>query len=153
MNEQILILAIGTGLVVSLLFSETLGIAAGGMVVPGYLAMSVSRPMDIALTLIAAFVTYGVVSVLSAFLIMYGKRRTAAMILIGYLAGILTTWLSPAAPGVDGEAMRVIGYIIPGLMAIWLDRQGVVMTLSAATTAAILVRLILVLAVGGEIRT
>src|SRR6267143_394130 len=31
--------AVGLGLVISLIFSETLGLAAGGMVVPGYVAL------------------------------------------------------------------------------------------------------------------
>jgi hypothetical protein len=48
--------------------------------------------------------------------------------------------------------MRVVGYIIPGLVAIWLDRQGVVETLSAATTAAIVVRLLLILILGGDFK-
>jgi poly-gamma-glutamate biosynthesis protein PgsC/CapC len=152
MNEEILILAIGVGLVVSLLFSETFGIAAGGMVVPGYLALSLGRPRDVALTLLASAITFGIVRVISAFLIVYGKRRTSLMILFGYLMGILVTWLSPSGPGADGEAMRVVGYIIPGLVAIWLDRQGVVETLSAATTAAIVVRLLLILILGGDFK-
>ena len=39
--------AIGLGLVISLMFSETLGLAAGGMVVPGYLALLIHEPLRI----------------------------------------------------------------------------------------------------------
>jgi len=35
------------GLVISLIFSETLGLAAGGMVVPGYLALMIHEPLRI----------------------------------------------------------------------------------------------------------
>ena len=42
--------SIAVGLVVSLLFAELFGLAAGGMVVPGYLALSLDRPADIAFT-------------------------------------------------------------------------------------------------------
>jgi len=37
---EVVINAIGIGLVVSLIFSESMGLAAGGMVVPGYIALS-----------------------------------------------------------------------------------------------------------------
>ena len=53
----------------------------------------------------------------------------------------------------DGDAVQVIGYIIPGLIAIWLDRQGVIETLAAMITASVVVRLILILVVGMEYGT
>jgi hypothetical protein len=31
----------------------------------------------------------------------------------------------------------VIGYVIPGLLAIWMDRQGVAVTTTSAITASI----------------
>ncbi|HEX2223230.1 MAG TPA: poly-gamma-glutamate biosynthesis protein PgsC/CapC, partial [Thermoanaerobaculia bacterium] len=40
--------------------------------------------------------------------------------------------------------LRVIGYIIPGLLAIWIDRQGLVETVSILLTAAVVVRLTLI---------
>ena len=46
--------AIGLGLAISLVFSETLGLAAGGMVVPGYLALMIHEPMRIAGTVATA---------------------------------------------------------------------------------------------------
>ena len=48
------------------------------------------------------------------------------------------------------EEFTVIGYIIPGLIAIWIDRQGLVETLSALLTASVVVRLILILVFGAE---
>ena len=77
---DILTASIGIGLAVSLLFSEMFGLAAGGMVVPGYIALYLNRPIDILLTLLAALLTYLVVHSLSTFMIIYGKRRTVLMI-------------------------------------------------------------------------
>ena len=82
---DILTASIGIGLAVSLLFSEMFGLAAGGMVVPGYIALYLNRPVDIMLTIVAALLTYFVVHSLSTFIIIYGKRRTVLMIIIGYL--------------------------------------------------------------------
>lgn len=145
MTDQ-LVLSIGLGLAISVLFSETFGIAAGGMIVPGYLALHLDEPVTLALTALASILTYGIVKSISTFMIVYGRRRTVLMILTGYILGGVITQLAPAQVGT--ETVEVIGYIIPGLIAIWLDRQGVVETLSSAAAAAILVKLLLVLIAG-----
>lgn len=148
-------LAIGLGLVVSLLFSELFGLAAGGMVVPGYIALRLGSPVDVALTLAAAFATYLIVHALSTFTIVYGRRRTVLMVLVGYLVGIFVSRVSIGAldvePLLGGAEFAVIGHIIPGLIAIWIDRQGVLETLSTLLTASAVVRLSLVLALGTEL--
>ena len=151
---DLLPLSIGIGLVVSLLFSEVFGLAAGGMVVPGYIALHLARPMDVILTLGAAFATFAVVHSVSSIVIVYGRRRTVLMILVGYLIGALVRGftgdqIEPLA-NVD---FTVIGYIIPGLIAIWMDRQGVVETLSSLLAASVVVRLVLVLCVGAELQS
>ncbi|WP_442509929.1 poly-gamma-glutamate biosynthesis protein PgsC [Novipirellula sp. SH528] len=150
-----LTVSIGIGLAVSLLFSETFGLAAGGMVVPGYIALSLDRPVTVVATFLAAIVTYFIVYSLSNMIVIYGKRRTVLMVLVGFLVGILMESLTPfSAVPVDSLDMdvlaesndyEVIGYIIPGLIAIWIDRQGMLETLGILITAATVVRLVLML--------
>lgn len=144
-----LTLSIGLGLAISILFSETFGIAAGGMIVPGYLAMHLNHPYNLLLTAISALITYGIVRSLSMFMIIFGRRRTVLMILVGYIVGAVATTISPTPP--NGDTIQVIGYIIPGLIAIWLDRQGIIETFSSAATAAILVKLIIITLTGFEV--
>jgi hypothetical protein len=87
---------------------------------------------------------------MSSILIIYGRRRTALMILVGYLIGCAARWVTAhAAAGTPG--FDVIGYVIPGLLALWLERQGIVETLSSLLTASVIVRLILVLVAGKEL--
>jgi len=154
---ELLSVAIGIGLAVSLLFSELFGLAAGGMVVPGYFALALSRPIDVALTILAALATYLIVYLMSTFIIVYGRRRTVLMILVGYLIRILFNYLplnilDPVEPlASEATQFQVIGYIIPGLIAIWFDRQGWIETLCALITAAVAIRLILVLIFGVEL--
>jgi poly-gamma-glutamate biosynthesis protein PgsC/CapC len=154
--------SIGIGLAVSLLFSEMFGLAAGGMVVPGYIALYLNRPVDVVLTLLAASVAYLVVHALSTFIIIYGKRRTVLMIIIGYLVrGLFAqipfyasdplNYVSKTVSGAPAE-FDVIGYVIPGLIAIWMDRQGVWETLAALVTSAVVVRLVLMLVFGLELQ-
>jgi hypothetical protein len=61
---ELLTLSVGIGLAVSLLFTEMFGIASGGMIVPGYIALSLTRPWDVVLTLGAGFVTFAIVHTL-----------------------------------------------------------------------------------------
>jgi gamma-polyglutamate biosynthesis protein CapC len=148
---DLLTLSIGIGLVVSLVFSDLFGLTAGGMIVPGYIALSLDRPLDVAMTIGAGVVTWGIVRGISSLAIVYGRRRMALMILVGYLVGALIRMVLPGevdAVSAGGMDLSVIGYIIPGLIALWLDRQGIVETLSALLTAAVVVRLILILTVG-----
>jgi poly-gamma-glutamate biosynthesis protein PgsC/CapC len=148
---ELLTISIGIGLAVSLLFTELFGIASGGMIVPGYIALSLTRPLDVVLTVGAGFVTFAIVHTLSSFMIVYGRRRTVLMILVGYLVGMSIRWTTGSLGPVD-SGLQVIGFIIPGLIAIWLDRQGIIETLAALLTASVLVRLILALVVGSELR-
>ena len=145
-----LAVAIGVGLVISLLFSELFGLAAGGMVVPGYFAVGLSRPVDLALTLGTAFITFAFVHALASVVIVYGRRRTVLMILVGYIVGALVRSLAGGIEPVGTGDYSVIGYIIPGLIAIWMERQGIVETISALLTAAVVIRLVLIL-VGVEV--
>lgn len=155
---DLLPVSIGIGLVVSLLFSELFGLAAGGMVVPGYIALSLDEPLHIAVTLGAALVTFAIVHSLSTVVIIYGKRRTVLMILVGYVIGIVLGSIPLASlQGIQGfenisaSDISVIGYIIPGLIAIWIDRQGLIETIAVLLTASVVIRLILILLVGTEL--
>jgi poly-gamma-glutamate biosynthesis protein PgsC/CapC len=144
---ELLTLSIGLGLAASLLYGELFGLAAGGMVVPGYVALYMNKPVDIGLTLLAAIITFGFLKGLSQVAIVYGRRRTALTILIGYLVGLtFRMWLdSTITPFSEGA---IIGFIIPGLIAIWYQRQGVLETTLSLVTAAILVRMVLVVFIG-----
>ena len=156
--EQLLTVAIGIGLAVSLLFSELFGLAAGGMVVPGYIAIFLGKPFDVMLTLAAAIVSYFIVHLLSSFVIIYGRRRTVMMILVGYCIRMLIEFIpfdSLASIGllsIGDPSFKVVGYIIPGLIAIWIDRQGLVETLAALIAASVAIRLLLILIYGTDIQ-
>lgn len=151
MNE-IVSLSIGIGLVVSLFFSEMLGLTAGGMVVPGYVALYLDRPIIVIFTLAVSYITYFIVHSLSAVMIIYGRRRTVLMILVGFAMGFLIRSLSPLELPMGAVDLTIIGYIIPGLIAIWIDRQGLVESMSALIVASTIVRLLLILITGGELK-
>ncbi len=152
MSEVLMMQSVGLGLVVSLVFSETLGLAAGGMVVPGYMALMIHDPGRIAGTIFVSMITYFTIMILSNYMFIYGRRRTVLIIIVGFLYG----WLSREflVFGFSGGAsmeFQAIGFIIPGLIANWMERQGVVQTLTTMIVAAVFVRLLLMIFTGGEV--
>lgn len=141
---ELLPVSIGIGLVVSLVLAEALGMAGAGLVVPGYFALRLTEPLSVALTVGAGIAAYGFVRLLGSAMIIYGRRRTIMMIIAGYLTGMLARYLVAESFGGD-EMYNVIGFIIPGLIAIWIDRRGMVESICSLVTASVLVRLILIL--------
>lgn len=139
------------GVIISLLFSELLGASAGGIVVPGYLALYLDKPMQIVGTLIVSLLTWGIIRLISQFTLMFGKRRMVLSILIGFILGWATRLLVFDTVTVYTYQMQSIGFIVPGLIANWFERQGFLRTLSTMGVAAILVRLLLMVIFGGEV--
>jgi poly-gamma-glutamate biosynthesis protein PgsC/CapC len=143
--------AIGLGLAISLLFSETLGLAAGGMVVPGYLALMIHEPLRILGTIAVSLATYGALKLFSRYMLIYGRRRIVMAVLIGFVFGALSRQLLVFRFHGAPLDVSTIGFVIPGLIANWMERQGVLATLCVMTSTAVLVRLLLMLLAGGNL--
>lgn len=141
--------AIGLGLIMSLLFTEAVGFAAGGFVVPGYIALYLNHPLQVLSTILAALITYVCLRLAGRFFLLYGRRTLVLAVLLGFLFGAITQRVALLATFAGGFA--AIGYIIPGLLAYWMTRQGIVQTLAAMGVAAVLVRLALVVLHGGAL--
>lgn len=137
-------ISVGLGLAVSLVFTEAFGLAAGGLVVPGYLATAFGRPLMVVATLGAGVITALVVRALSSVMILYGRRRITLTLLLGYIVGLA---LRPLAGQLGGptDLYSVVGFIIPGLIALWCLRQGILETLASVVLVTAAVRLLLVL--------
>ena len=138
-------IAIGIGIILSLFFTETLGVTAGGVIVPGYIALYLHDPKMVLGTFAISLVTFGIIKFLSKFMLIYGKRRLVLSLLIGFLIGF---WVRENYA--SGE-LYVIGNIIPGLIASWMDRQGVSRTISVILITASIVYLSMMLLYEGVI--
>ena len=149
--RDIIIQSVGIGLVLSLIFTETLGLAAGGMVVPGYVALMLHHPLRIVGTILVSLLTFSTIKYLSNYIFIYGRRRTVLVILVGFLFGWLSRELLIIQTNYLTLELQTIGLIIPGLIANWMERQGVIKTISTMVIAAIIIRLILMIITGGEV--
>ncbi|HPA57817.1 MAG TPA: poly-gamma-glutamate biosynthesis protein PgsC [bacterium] len=147
---QIVTLSIGLGLVISLLFSELLGVAAGGMIVPGYVALHLDSPVTVIFTLAVSWLTWMTVKMISTVMIIYGRRRTVIMLLVGFLYGAFFRSIGYIETVSLMFDLSIIGYLIPGLIAIWIEKQGLIETFSTLITSSVIVRLLLILITGGE---
>jgi len=126
------------GLLVSLLFTGITGLYPGGIIVPSYLVLFMDQPARIAGTLIAAFLTYLCFKLASQFLIIFGRRRFVFMVLVGGIWTFLWIQVFPFIFPVSLE-FRVIGWVIPGLIANNFERQGVIVTTASLVTVTVVV--------------
>ena len=131
---------IGIGMVLSLLATETLGVTAGGLIVPGYIALNLDDPIKLVLTFGVSILTYLIIKFLGMFILIYGKRRLVFTLLLGFLLGSITYYFSDNTYW--NEEYVVIGNIIPGLIANWMDRQGIIRTMSIVLIISSITRLI-----------
>jgi len=143
--------AVGLGVILSLLFAELLGASAGGIVVPGYIAMYLQQPSQIIGTLVVSLFTWGIIRIIGSFTLLFGKRRMVLSILIGFILGWASRNIMYVNTTILDLQMQSIGYIIPGLIANWFERQGFIKTISAMLIAAVLVRITLIIISGGEV--
>jgi len=127
---------IGIGMVLSLFLTETLGVTAGGIIVPGYIAMNLESPERLVITFGISIITFLIIKALSKFIMVYGKRRLVLALLIGFLLGFLTRSENILVSSLTELDFVVIGNIIPGLIANWMDRQGVLRTICTVLITA-----------------
>jgi poly-gamma-glutamate biosynthesis protein PgsC/CapC len=118
------------GLVLALIWAEITDVSPGGLIVPGYFALYLDEPARVAATLAAAFLTLAAYRLLARRLILFGRRRFVLTILVG--AVLAQAWLL-ALPGLSAApaGLRVIGLIIPGILASSLARQKPAPTLAS----------------------
>lgn len=127
---------IGIGMVLSLFLTETLGVTAGGIIVPGYIAMYLENPERLLITFGVSIFTFLMVKLLGKYIMVYGKRRLVLALLIGFLLGYLSRSENIITTELSNMDFMVIGNIIPGLIANWMDRQGVLRTISTILIVA-----------------
>lgn len=124
------------GVLLSLAFAWATGVYPGGIIVPSYLVLFLREPERIVGTLVAALLTMAAYRIAARWLILFGRRRFAFLVLAGALwaaaGGGLLPFLFPAS-----LEFRVIGWVVPGLIAHHMERQGAVVTTAALVTATV----------------
>lgn len=123
------------GVAISLIFAELTGLSPAGLIVPGYIALSMQTPHRVVYTLAVAVAAWGCARLLSRWMILYGRRRFAVLVLLAFAidTAVSSFGLLPHDPG-------LIGVLVPGIMAQEMEKQGLVKSLlSLAVVVGILV--------------
>ena len=103
---------IGIGMVLSLFLTETMGVTAGGIIVPGYIAMNLENPERLVITFGVSIITFLLVKLLSQYIMVYGKRRLVLALLIGFLLGYLSRSENMITASLGSTEFIVIGNMV-----------------------------------------
>ena len=144
-------LAITLGLVLSLLSYEVFGLAAGGIVVPGYIALHLSHADRMAGVLLVSLVTFLIVKVVSNYTFLYGRRQMVVCLLVGaLLANFSRQFLTLNISSATVE-LTAVGWVVPGLIAHWFGKQGIFKTVCALLVTSVIVRLVVIVLFDGDL--
>ena len=146
---MILTECVALGLLVSLYLSEILGFVAGGLVVPGYFVVISSKPWMLLATILASFLSLFFLRLFSRFALIYGRRRLLIAVLLGFLFSEFSRMLFYFHPADILLELQAFGFIIPGLLAYWMDKQGILPALGMLSVVVTIVRLLIIIIHGG----
>jgi poly-gamma-glutamate biosynthesis protein PgsC/CapC len=138
LSPDVATMALAIGLLFSLLCYVTTNLSPGGMITPGWLALALFEdPRKVAVIIVLTAVTYGGTKLLQRFVILYGKRLFAAVMMLGVtLSGGLSLAVAFGDPALI-TSQQTIGFIIPGLVAYQLVRQPIRPTLISTGIAGL----------------
>ena len=133
------------GIITALIFTDITGLSPGGIIVPAYFALYLHDPGRIASTIILALVCMLVVKMLSSFMILYGKRRFAFFLLTGIAIKTLLDFIYGTLDYSGALSMYSIGFLIPGLLAKDMEKQGIIKTLLSLTVVSCITRILCII--------
>ena len=134
-------IAISLSILFGFIVTEVLGLYTGGLISAGYLAFYLEQPYRLLSTFLLAIIITILVRVLEHFIILYGRRRFMATVLLSLIVAWLFEEFSYQLRFVPQD-IRVIGYMIPGLIANDMLKQGIIKTTIVTLLVAIVIRLI-----------
>ena len=132
---------VALSVIISFLTTELTGLLTGGLISAGYLAYWFGEPMRIVSTLLMSILIAIIIRVSRHFLILYGRRRFMLSILLS-IFGVYLVEKSYFFVSEFSFDMRIIGYIIPGLIASDMEKQGILRTTLALSAVTIVVKLL-----------
>ena len=125
------------GILASLLYTELTGLSPAGLIVPGYLVLSLQSPHRVLYTAVVVLLTLLSAKLLNRWIILYGRRQFAVMVVLSAVIHMGISSLQGA------QLPDLIGTLIPGIIANDCLRQGVVKSLCSLAIVTGLLALLL----------
>jgi len=145
-SNELARLTIILGIVVSTIIYKRSGLTLGGVIVCGYLALFVAQPAHILVTLMISYITYQIVyKVLQKRYMLNGRKLFEVEILVGLVLQVL--WLTMIKVfklnNIDLTMLYGIGFVLPGVVAHDMGRQGPKSTIGSILLGVFVVSLII----------
>ncbi len=135
---------VALSVVLSFICTEFTGLLTGGLVSSGYLAYFFNEPARLIATLVIALIINIIVRLLQHVIILYGRRRFALSLIISLIFVYILDKSAFFYSSLNFD-FRVIGFIIPGLIASDMEKQGVIKTLGTIATITLIIRLLMII--------
>ena len=145
-SNELARLTIILGIVVSTIIYKRTGLTLGGVIICGYLALFVGQPLHIIVTLAIAYITYQIVyKVLQKRFMLNGRKLFEIEILVGLIFQVL--WIVVIrlfrTNNIDLTILYGIGFVLPGVIAHDMGRQGAKNTIGSILLGVSIVALII----------
>ncbi|MCL1941779.1 MAG: poly-gamma-glutamate biosynthesis protein PgsC/CapC [Synergistaceae bacterium] len=124
------------GILFGLLWSRRTGWNCGGLITPGILALHANMPLGCLCSLVTGVILAPVLDVIAQRGRLYGRERIGAAMLLALAARCLSEYLFPMI----GNFISVplwLGWVVPGLIAADIQRQGTFITLAGSVAVSI----------------
>ncbi|MFE5806364.1 poly-gamma-glutamate biosynthesis protein PgsC/CapC [Streptomyces sp. NBC_01232] len=143
LTPEIAAIGIALGLLFSLVCYLTTNLSPGGMITPGWLALTLLEDLQRAALVVGVTVmTYVLTLIVQRFVILYGKRLFAAVVLLGVLLqATVVIVLQMEFPLLYTN--QTLGFIVPGLIGYQLVRQPKGATLLATGSTTLMTYVVL----------
>jgi len=143
-------LSVTLGIIISLFFIEKFGIAAGGIIIPGYIALQLTTIDRLIGLIIISFATFLIIKLISKFTFLFGRRQMVVALLIGTILSIVSHHLLVINTPNTTIELSAIGWVIPGLIAHSAAKQGFAKTTAMIAITSVIVRLLVIIIFLGE---
>jgi gamma-polyglutamate biosynthesis protein CapC len=123
LSPQVATLCLGIGLVFSLVCYLTTNLSPGGMITPGWIALTlVEDYLQAAVVVLMTILTFALSRGMEKVVILYGKRLFAAVVMLSVLLQ-LSVFLIIQQDFPLLFSHQTLGFVAPGLVAYQLIRQ------------------------------
>ena len=124
-------ITIAIGILLGMFYFRQTGESPGGIITPGLVAMRFSNPQALCLSLGAALLLGVALRLFFRRFSVYGRQRVAFAMLCALAVRL-------ALPGEwGGEGFSWLGWVVPGLVAADVERQGIAATFSGLASVSV----------------
>ncbi len=116
--HDVQLITIGLGIVLGMIFYHRTGRSCGGIITPGILALQIHDPHGVAWAVGTAILLSLILEGVVRYTGIYGRQRIATAMIMALGAKLFLDYLFPASS-------LWLGWVIPGLMAADMQRQGI----------------------------